>query len=43
MTQTGSVLLTVVAWISLGIAFACALAILWDILGRGNILGRWRR
>lgn len=30
-TQTGSTALTVVAWISLGVAFACAIATAWDI------------
>lgn len=36
MTQTGSTLLIAIAWASLGVAIACALAILWDILARGN-------
>lgn len=35
MTQTGSTTLTVIGWIALGVAFACALAILWDVLVRG--------
>jgi len=36
MTQTGSTALTVVAWISLAVAFACAGAILWDLHVRGE-------
>ncbi len=36
MTQTGSTLLTVIAWVALGVAFASAAAILFDIFIRGN-------
>ncbi len=36
MTQTGSDLLSIVAWIALGVAFASAAAILFDIVVRGR-------
>jgi uncharacterized protein DUF4396 len=35
MTQTGSTAWIIIGWIALGIGFACALAITWDIAVRG--------
>lgn len=35
VTQVGSDAWLAIGWVALGIAFACALAILWDIFGRG--------
>jgi uncharacterized protein DUF4396 len=35
MTQTGSTTWIIIGWLALGIGFACALAIAWDIAVRG--------
>lgn len=39
MTQTGSTLLSTIAWIALAVAFASAAAIAWDIFVRGRRQG----
>ena len=36
VTQTGSTVLTVIGWIGLGVGFASAAAICWDIFVRGH-------